>query len=101
MSSIEPASNNDTAADVEAKRGIPYNDGASIHQQEALSPMTSLPVWKSLKEADGDTALALFDNTDQLHEIVDPVAEARVRRKVDLVILPLLAVCYSFYYVRL
>lgn len=30
---------------------------------------------------------------------IDPVREAQLKRKVDLVILPILAVCYFFYYV--
>ncbi|KAL4895070.1 major facilitator superfamily domain-containing protein [Aspergillus ambiguus] len=47
----------------------------------------------------GDTALALFDNFDELHEEVDPTETRRLVRKIDLMILPYLAVCYAFYYI--
>ncbi|KAG2417581.1 hypothetical protein HFD88_008800 [Aspergillus terreus] len=47
----------------------------------------------------GDTALALFDNFDDLHEEIDPAESKRLVRKIDLMILPYLAVCYAFYYI--
>lgn len=75
-------------------------DKPEMEQLEtSLSPSSNpLPMWKSLKANDGDTALALFDNVEQLHEVVDPVAEKKLVRKIDLAILPCLAVCYTFYY---
>lgn len=51
------------------------------------------------KVKNGDTALALFDNFDDLHEEIDPVENKRLVRKIDFMILPYLAVCYAFYYV--
>ncbi|GAB1203098.1 hypothetical protein APSETT445_001724 [Aspergillus pseudonomiae] len=51
------------------------------------------------KIQNGDTALALFENFDELHEDVDPGELKRLVRKIDFMILPLLAVCYAFYYV--
>ncbi|KAK4565460.1 hypothetical protein LTR86_004077 [Recurvomyces mirabilis] len=50
--------------------------------------------WKVSKSGDGDAAMALFSSPDEIHEPVDPVEEKRVVRKIDLMILPYLAVCY-------
>src|SRR4051812_22512057 len=47
----------------------------------------------------GDAALALFDNLDEMHEGFEPGEEKRLVRKIDLMILPFLSVCYAFYYV--
>jgi hypothetical protein len=47
----------------------------------------------------GDTALALFENFDELHEDIDPAESKQLVRKIDFMILPFLAVCYAFYYV--
>ena len=52
------------------------------------------------KVYNGDTALALFDNFDELEGAIDPVENKRLVRKIDLMILPFLSVCYAFYYVR-
>ncbi|OGM50377.1 MFS allantoate transporter [Aspergillus bombycis] len=51
------------------------------------------------KIQNGDTALALFENFDELHEDVDPGELKRLVRKIDFMILPFLAVCYAFYYI--
>ena len=53
----------------------------------------------SSKASDGDTALALFSNPDELHEVISPADEARLQRKIDFMILPYLAVCYAFFYI--
>jgi hypothetical protein len=74
-------------------------DQVAIDHREALSPSSTVPAWKSLNQVDGDTALALFDNVEQLNEIVDPIEERKLVRKIDLLILPCLIVCYTFYYV--
>lgn len=66
---------------------------------DVVSTQASIPAWKVMKAADGDTALALFENEEQLHEAIDPVEERKLIWKIDLVILPCLAVCYAFYYV--
>lgn len=50
---------------------------------------------------DGDAALALFDNLEDMHETFEPGEEKKLVRKIDLMILPFLSVCYAFYYVRL
>ncbi|KAK1143289.1 hypothetical protein N8T08_006816 [Aspergillus melleus] len=51
------------------------------------------------KVHNGDTALALFDNFDELEGAIDPVENKRLVRKIDLMILPFLSVCYAFYYI--
>jgi hypothetical protein len=48
----------------------------------------------------GDAALALFDNLDDIHGGFEPGEEKKLVRKIDLMILPFLSVCYAFYYVR-
>ncbi|KAJ5700968.1 hypothetical protein N7493_012014 [Penicillium malachiteum] len=48
---------------------------------------------------DGDAALALFDNLADMHESFEPGEEKKLVRKIDLMILPFLAVCYAFYYI--
>jgi hypothetical protein len=55
--------------------------------------------WKSVKATDGDTAMALFDDPDELHEEIDPVEARKVLRKIDFMVLPYLAVCYAFFYI--
>lgn len=55
--------------------------------------------WKSVKNVDGDTAMALFDDPAELHEPIDPDEARRILWKIDLMILPYLAVCYAFFYI--
>lgn len=56
------------------------------------------PKW-SAQAADGDTAMALFDDPDELHEEIDPAEARRLLWKIDFMILPYLAVCYAFFYI--
>lgn len=51
------------------------------------------------KKQDGDVALALFANADDLSEPIDPEEEKKLIRKIDLIILPLIAVNYAFFYI--
>jgi hypothetical protein len=69
------------------------NTPTANHEEDA--PVK--PTWMSGKE--GDTAMALFDNPDELHEDIDPAEARRVLWKIDLMILPYLAVCYAFFYI--
>jgi hypothetical protein len=55
--------------------------------------------FKIAKNADGDTAMALFDDPHELHEEVDPEEARKLLRKIDFMILPYLAVCYAFFYI--
>ncbi|KAE8450448.1 hypothetical protein EG329_006523 [Mollisiaceae sp. DMI_Dod_QoI] len=85
-----------TASDIEAG-----NKPTAIHA-ETLSPATTAPHAKwhlSSKDSDGDTALALFSNPDELHETISPADERALQWKIDLMILPYLAVCYAFFYI--
>ena len=82
------------ASDVEA------GDKASVAHAETLTKASTHPKWHlSSKNADGDTALALFADPDDLHEVISPADEARLQRKIDFMILPYLAVCYAFFYI--
>lgn len=51
------------------------------------------------KPADGDTAMALFNDPTDLHEDVDPAELRKLLWKIDFMILPYLAVCYAFFYI--
>lgn len=55
--------------------------------------------WRSAKSKDGDTAMALFDDPDELHEEFDPEEARKILWKIDFMILPYLAVCYAFFYI--
>lgn len=46
---------------------------------------------------DGDVAQGLF--ASHIHEPIDPAEEKKLVRKIDLMILPYLAVCYAFFYI--
>jgi hypothetical protein len=60
-------------------------------------------VEKSLKSAgkshEHDTAMALFDSTDDLQEGFDPQEIRQLRRKIDMLIMPCLLICFSFFYI--
>ncbi|KAF2772103.1 MFS allantoate transporter [Teratosphaeria nubilosa] len=43
--------------------------------------------------------MALFRDPSEVHEPIDPAEEKRLVRKIDLMILPYLAVCYAFFYI--
>ncbi|KAL2818558.1 major facilitator superfamily domain-containing protein [Aspergillus granulosus] len=46
-----------------------------------------------------DTAMALFDSTDDLYEEPDPQELRRLRRKIDMLIMPCLLICFAFFYI--
>jgi hypothetical protein len=74
----------------------------SANHAETLSPasISTHQKWHlSSKAADGDTALALFNNPDELHESISPADQRALQWKIDLMILPYLAVCYMFFYI--
>ncbi|KAG4437112.1 hypothetical protein IFR05_007410 [Cadophora sp. M221] len=90
--SIHPPS----TSDIEA------NDKPSAVHSETLSPSatSTQPKWHlSSKASDGDTALALFANPDDLDETISPKEERALQWRIDLMILPYLAVCYAFFYI--
>jgi hypothetical protein len=71
---------------------------SATHAETAKQP-TSRSKWKVSRSGDGDVAMSLFNSPDELHEPISPEEDARVKRKVDWMILPYLAVCYVFFYV--
>lgn len=71
-------------------------DEASVTHAESSQAHSK---WKHVKTADGDTAMALFDDPDEVHEEIDPAEARRLVWKIDFMILPYLAVCYAFFYI--
>ena len=71
----------------------------NVKELEAALPPTSKRFKFSGKSNDGDVALALFNNPDELDEPIDPEEERKLLWKIDLMILPFLGVCYAFFYI--
>ncbi|EED18074.1 MFS allantoate transporter, putative [Talaromyces stipitatus ATCC 10500] len=71
---------------------------AATHREHAMEVEDPIQV-KKWNTKDGDAALALFENSDDLHEPVSYEDEKKVLRKIDFMILPYLAVCYAFFYI--
>lgn len=70
----------------------------TIHQENVPSNPPPAPKWHpSLAAGDGDTAMALFANAAP--ESYTKEEERHLVRKIDLMILPYLAVCYAFFYI--
>jgi hypothetical protein len=73
-----------------------FSDPTITHIETTSAPQK----WQLLSKAkDGDTALALFSNPDDLHEAISPADERALQWKIDFMILPYLAVCYAFFYI--
>jgi hypothetical protein len=72
-----------------------FSDPSTVHIESSAPQKWHL----SSKANDGDTALALFSNPDNLHETVSPADERALQWKINLIILPYLAVCYAFFYI--
>ncbi|KAG9591859.1 putative MFS allantoate transporter, partial [Aureobasidium melanogenum] len=69
-----------------------------VEHRENIDVIEDPTEWNKISlKNDGDVAQTLF--ATQAHEPIDPVEEARVVRKIDLMILPYLAVCYAFFYI--
>ncbi|KAL9623227.1 MAG: hypothetical protein Q9160_002542 [Pyrenula sp. 1 TL-2023] len=84
----------DSKGDVEESSNL-----ETVHAESTSVPETDHD-WKfSKKSHDGDTALALFADADAAHEEFSPAEEHKLVRKIDLMILPYLAVCYAFFYI--
>jgi sugar phosphate permease len=71
--------------------------GASTHKETNLLPISS--VLKPSRSTDGDVALALFEDLHDLSAPIDPAEEKKLIRKIDYLILPLIAVNYAFFYI--
>ena len=68
-------------------------------QIERLETVDNAPHKFIIGKKGGDVALGLVHNIEELFEAFTPEEERRVMRKVDLLILPYLAVCYVFFFV--
>lgn len=79
-----------------ADDGISREQVTEAHKEY---PTGSDSKWIVSKTGDGDAAMTLFQSPSELHEPVDPDEERRLVRKIELIILPYLAVCYAFFYI--
>ena len=71
---------------------------SALHAEE--TPPSPSQKWKVSRSGDGDVAMTLFSSpADLQNDPITPEEDARVKRKVDLMILPYLAVCYAFFYI--
>jgi hypothetical protein len=82
---------------------LPSNE-KSLDPESALHAETAAPPssqkWKVSRSGDGDVAMSLFSSpADLQNDPITPEEDARVKRKVDFMILPYLAVCYAFFYI--
>ncbi|RPB05387.1 MFS general substrate transporter [Choiromyces venosus 120613-1] len=74
------------------------DDGSASHVEGAEEGEShGYRTFASSEEA--EAALALFQNTEELHEPMDPEKEKALVWKIDKMILPYLAVCYCFFYI--
>jgi hypothetical protein len=72
---------------------------SAIHAETTPSQPSTASKWRVSRSGDGDVAMSLFNSPDELHDPISPSEDARVKRKVDWMILPYLAVCYVFFYI--
>lgn len=76
----------------------PDTKDAIAHDELQLPPTTSKFKFSS-KSQDGDVALALFNDPDELNEPISPEEEKKLVRKIDFLILPLIGMNYAFFYI--
>lgn len=100
MANVATARHRQTNALDQSNQNIGPNDkDIDVQHQEAALPPTSHGFKFSKKTTDGDTALALFADADDVNEEIDPHEERKLLWKIDRMILPYLAVCYAFFYI--
>lgn len=75
------------------------NETSTAEIESAEPSATPQSKWKVSKCRDGDTAMALFMNAEELHEYINPKEARKLLWKIDLMIIPYLAVCYAFFYI--
>ena len=63
-------------------------DGINHQHAEHANQTASATGFKLNKAGEGDEALALFSNVNDVHEDIDPAEEKKLVRKIDLMILP-------------
>lgn len=75
---------------------------ATIEKAESSaieSASDGVGAWKATAATpDGDTAMAIFDNPENI-VYADEKERRRLLMKVDLMLLPVLCVCYAFFYI--
>lgn len=71
----------------------------AAHEEAVGFAVPRKGAWKLSRSGDGDTAMALFSEPDEVDGYIDPKEERRLERKIDFMILPYLAVCYAFFYI--
>lgn len=81
--------------------GRPSKEETQLHLEQVIANVAGDAPNKFIvsRTGDGDVALGLFDNPDQVHEAIDPRTERSLMRRVDWMILPYIAVCYAFFYI--
>lgn len=87
----------ETTAPVESDPKYRPADEPTVAHDEVLQ--SDATQWKTDKPADGDTAMALFNDPADLHEEADPKELRKLLWKIDFMVLPYLAVCYAFFYI--
>jgi hypothetical protein len=55
----------------------------TVHLENLSTSTSYYQKWKLSRKGDGDTALALFENSDQVREPIDPEVERRLVRRID------------------
>ncbi|KAK4498815.1 hypothetical protein PRZ48_009325 [Zasmidium cellare] len=91
--------NTDTITPSSTSPSYQLDKNDTIHQETASTTDHETKWHLSPKSGTGDAAMALFASPDELHEPIDPDEEKKLVRKIDLMILPYLAVCYAFFYI--
>ncbi|KPI45115.1 putative transporter [Cyphellophora attinorum] len=69
------------------------------HDEIQLPTTSKKFSFSSKGNKDGDVALALFSDPDEMMEPVSQEEEQKLVRKIDFLILPLIAVNYAFFYI--
>ena len=96
---LEPSATSSTPnIETASSQERPDNKAQALHNESFEHPKHATQ-WKLSKTGDGDTAMALFDRPDSLEEPIDPAEEKKLIRRIDLMIIPYLAVCYAFFYI--
>ena len=72
---------------------------SAVHEEGVKTKRRIRERWKTSRTGDGDTAMALFSDPEEVNENIDLREERKLERKIDLMILPYLAVCYAFFYI--
>jgi hypothetical protein len=86
---VTPDTKSDRATDLES----------AAQPRTSHAEVVEKPFMSAGRTHEHDTAMALFDSTDDLHEETDPLEVRRLRRKIDMLIMPCLLICFAFFYI--